>query len=69
MIKRYKNLGLIIHKDREIEEDVNYRIIKVGWMKWKSALRVLCDHKFPIKLKGKFYNIAIRPAMLYGIEY
>ena len=33
MIKRYKNLGLIIHKDREIEEDVNYRIIKVGWMK------------------------------------
>ena len=38
-------------------------------MKWKSALRVLCDHKFLIKLKGKFYKIAIRPAMLYGIEY
>ena len=26
------------------------------------------DYKIPIKLKGKFYRIAIRLAMLYGIE-
>lgn len=38
-------------------------------MKWRSAFRVLCDHRFPIKLKGEFYKIVIRPTLLYGIEY
>ncbi|KAM1191811.1 hypothetical protein ACFX2G_012464 [Malus domestica] len=37
-------------------------------MKWKSASGVLCDRRRPLKLKGKFYRTAIRPAMLYGIE-
>ena len=27
-----------------------------------------CDRKFPIRLKGKFYRVAIRPAFLYGTE-
>ena len=29
---------------------------------------MLCDRKFPSKLKGKFYPPAIRPALLYGTE-
>jgi hypothetical protein len=29
---------------------------------------VLCDPRVPLKLKGKFYRTAIRPAMLYGAE-
>ncbi|KAF3635230.1 putative early nodulin-like protein 1-like [Capsicum annuum] len=29
---------------------------------------VLCDKKVPPKLKGKFYNVAVRPVMLYGAE-
>ena len=45
-------LGSIIHKDGEIEEDVNHRI-KGRWMKWRSASEVLCDRRIPIKLKGK----------------
>ena len=53
MSKSYKfqYFGSISHKYGEIEEDVNYRI-KSGWMKWKSASRVLCDydHRMPIKL-------------------
>ncbi|GJV91301.1 hypothetical protein Tco_1539114 [Tanacetum coccineum] len=30
--------------------------------------RVICDRNVPLKLKGKFYRAAIRPAMLYGSE-
>ena len=42
--------------------------IQVGWVKWRAATGVLCDRRFPLRLKGKFYRTAIRPAMLYGSE-
>lgn len=37
-------------------------------MKWKSVLVLFCDSRIPIKLKGKFYKLAIRLALLYVIE-
>ena len=37
-------------------------------MKWRSASGFLCDRKIPLRLKGKFYRIAIKPAMLYEAE-
>ncbi|KAM3237471.1 hypothetical protein P3L10_012500 [Capsicum annuum] len=51
----------------EIDEDVSHRI-GAGWMKWKLASGVLCDKKVPPKLKGKFYRVVVRPALLYGAE-
>ena len=36
--------GSIISKDGEIEEDVEHRI-KAGWLKWRLALRLLCDQR------------------------
>jgi hypothetical protein len=66
-VTRFKYLGSVIQNDGEIEEDVNHRI-QAGWMKWRSASGVICDRKVPLKLKGKFYRTAIRPAMLYGTE-
>ncbi|KAH1194138.1 Craniofacial development protein 2 [Glycine max] len=56
-----------IEDDGEIEGDVNHRI-QAGWMKWRKTLGVLCDAKVPIKLKGKFYRTAVRPAILYVTE-
>ncbi|KAH1193243.1 hypothetical protein GmHk_19G054335 [Glycine max] len=56
-----------IEDDGEIEGNVNHRI-QAGWMKWRKASGVLCDAKVPIKLKGKFYRTAVRPAILYGTE-
>ncbi|WMV41945.1 hypothetical protein MTR67_035330 [Solanum verrucosum] len=37
-------------------------------MKWRLASGVLCDKKVPPKLKGKFYRVVVRPALLYGAE-
>jgi hypothetical protein len=55
-------------KNGDIDEDVSHRI-KAGWLKWRQTSGVLCDPRVPLKLKGKFYRTAIRPAMLYGVEY
>ncbi|KAL6517101.1 hypothetical protein OROHE_017807 [Orobanche hederae] len=63
----FRYLGSIIQKDGELDGDVAHRI-KAGWLKWKSATRVLCDPGMPHRLKGKFYRTAIRPALLYGTE-
>ncbi|KAF3661313.1 SKP1-like protein 21 [Capsicum annuum] len=63
----FKYLGSVIQSNGEIDEDVSHRI-GAGWMKWKLASGVLCDKKVPPKLKGKFYRVVVRPAMLYGAE-
>ncbi|KAF3625612.1 hypothetical protein FXO37_30776 [Capsicum annuum] len=64
---RFKYLGSVIQSNDEIDEDVLHRI-GAGWMKWKLASGVLCDKKVPPKLKGKFYRVVVRPALLYGAE-
>ncbi|GKC08006.1 retrovirus-related pol polyprotein LINE-1 [Tanacetum coccineum] len=50
-----------------LRDDGTHRI-QAGWLKWRAATGVLCDKNVPLKLKGKFYWMAIRPAMLYGSE-
>ncbi|GJV08821.1 reverse transcriptase domain-containing protein [Tanacetum coccineum] len=59
--------GSMLHTSERIDEDVSNRI-KAAWMKWRAATGVLCDRNVPLKLKGKFYRVAIRPAMLYESE-
>ena len=63
----FRYLGSVIHNSGRIDDDVTHRIGR-GWAKWRAASGVLCDRKVPFKLKGKFYRVAIRPAMLYGSE-
>jgi hypothetical protein len=61
-------LGSMLQKDGDIDEDLSHRI-KAGRLKWCQASGFLCDPRVPLKLKGKFYRITIRPAMLYGVEF
>ena len=29
---------------------------------------VICDRRVPARVKGKVFKVAVRPAMLYGLE-
>ncbi|KAG5578791.1 hypothetical protein H5410_049418 [Solanum commersonii] len=67
---KYQNTNCIrekILRSGDIDEDVTHRI-GVAWMKWRLASGVLCDKKIPSRLKGKFYRVVVRPALLYGAE-
>ena len=64
---RFRYLGSIVQSDGEIDGDIISRI-QVGWLKWRNASGLLCDRNVPLKLKGKFYKMVVRPAMLYGAE-
>ena len=51
----------------KIDGNITNRIL-AGWLKWRVATGVLYGRKFSIRLKGKFYKVAMRLALLYGTE-
>ncbi|KAG5598967.1 hypothetical protein H5410_030337 [Solanum commersonii] len=63
----FKYLGSVIQGSGDIDDNVTHRI-GVAWRKWRLASGVLCDKKIPHKLKGKFYRVVVRPALLYEAE-
>ena len=57
----------LVNSSIELDSDVAHRI-QAGWCRWRVATGILCDKRFPARLKGKFYRVAVRPVMLYGTE-
>ncbi|XP_076895715.1 uncharacterized protein LOC143548420 [Bidens hawaiensis] len=57
-VTKFKYLGSFVQSDGEIDSDVAHRV-QVGWCRWRAATGVLCDKRFPAKLKGRFYSVAV----------
>ena len=66
-VDSFKYLGSTVAQDGELDAEINHRI-QSGWKNWKNMTGVLCDRRINVKLKGKVYKTAVRPAMLYGAE-
>ncbi|XP_076909032.1 uncharacterized protein LOC143566145 [Bidens hawaiensis] len=64
-VTKFKYLGSFVQSDGDLDSDVAHRV-QVGWYRWRAATGVLCDRRFPTKLKEQFYKVAVRPTMLYG---
>lgn len=66
-VDSYKYLGTVVQEDGKIDREVSGKI-QAGWRKFREASGVLCDRRVPVRLKGKVYESAVRPAMLYASE-
>ena len=42
--------------------------VQAGWNGWRRMSGVICDRRVSARMKGKVYRVAVRPAMLYGLE-
>ena len=63
----FKYLGSTVQNNGECGREVNKRV-QSGWNGWRRMSGVICDRRVPGRLKCKLYMVAVRPAMLYGLE-
>ena len=42
--------------------------VQAAWIGWRRMSGVICNRRVPARVKGKVYRVAVRPAMLYGLE-
>lgn len=56
----FKYLGSIIQGDGEIDDD-SAHCVGARCVKQRLASRILCDKNVSPRLKGKFYNVVVRP--------
>ena len=66
-VEDFKYLGSTVQSNGECGRDVKKRI-QAGWNGWRRMSGVICDRRVPARVKGKVYRVAVRPAMLYGLE-
>ena len=64
----FKYLGSTVQRNGECGRVKLRREYKAGWNGWRRMSGVICDRRVPARVKGKVYRVAVRPAMLYGLE-
>ena len=62
-----KYLGATVQSNGECGREVN-KIVQARWNGWRIMSGVVCDRIVPARVKGKVYKVAVRPAMLYGLD-
>ena len=66
-VEDFKYLGSTVQSNGECGREVKKRV-QAGWNGWRRMSGVICDRRVPARLKGKVYKVAVRPAMLYGLD-
>ena len=62
-VEDLKYLGSTVQSNGECGREVK-KIVQAGWNGWRRMSGVICDRR----VKGNVYKVAVRPAMLYGLE-
>ena len=63
----FKYLGSTVQSNGECGREVKKRV-QAGWNGWRRMSGVICDRRVPATVKGKVYKVAVRQAMLCGLE-
>ena len=63
----FKYLGSTVQSNGECGIEVK-KSVQAGWNGWRRMSGVICDRRVPARVKGKVYKVAVRPAMLYGLD-
>ena len=63
----FKYLGSTVQSNGDCGREVKKRV-QAGWNGWRRMSGVICDRRVSARVKGKVYRVAVRPAMLYGLE-
>ena len=63
----FKYLDSTVQSNGECGREVKKRV-QAGWNGWRRMSGVICDRRVPARVKGKVYKVAVRPAMLYGLD-
>ena len=66
-VEDFKYLDSTVQSNGECGSEVKKRV-QAGWNGWRRMSGVICDRRVPARVKGKVYRVAVRPAMLYGLE-
>ena len=66
-VKEFKYLGSTVQESGSCEWEVKKKV-QAGWNGWRKVSGVICDRRLPVRVKGKVYNLVVRPAMVYGLE-
>ena len=66
-VEDFKYLGSTVQSNGECGREVKKRV-QAGWNGWRIMSGVICDRRVSARVKGKVYRVAVRPAMLYGLE-
>ena len=65
-VEDLKYLGSTVQSNGECGREVNNRV-QAGCNGWRGMPGVVCDRRVPAIVKGKVYNVAMTPEMLYGL--